>query len=67
MDLKVLKYRQKHKKCRYCKYLNFVVPKYIIPSYYKCLAKDKIIKDIFPDMTKAPRWFCSCYEVRDEL
>lgn len=66
MDEKVLKYRKKHKKCKYCKFIKLIVPHIdSVPSYYKCLAKDKIIRDMYPDMRNVRR-FCSCYEVNEE-
>ena len=66
MDSKVKKYRKKHPKCKFCKYLKHVIPHVsIVPSYYLCEAKDKIIKDFLPDMTEFPR-LCSCYELKDE-
>lgn len=67
IDEKVLKYRNKHKKCKYCKYLRLIVPCVdIVPAYYKCVAKDKIIQDTLPDMTNIRR-FCSCYEAKEKL
>lgn len=66
MEEKVARYRKRHKKCIYCKYLKLTQPKmgieYVNP-YYQCLAKDKIICSVMPDMTVIPRLFCSCYEV----
>lgn len=59
MDEKVLKYRQKHKRCKYCKYLVYRSPRFS-PSYIECKAKDKLIG---VDIVEIPRWFCSCYEV----
>ena len=66
MDEKVLKYRKRHKKCKYCKYLKFVLPRSYSVPYYKCIAKDKIINDVAPDMTNVLR-FCSCYDVNEEI
>lgn len=62
MTKKVIDYRNKHKKCLYCKYLKYSS---FISScgFYKCEAKDKIIKDSMPNMLNVPRWFCSCYEL----
>ncbi len=62
MSEKVLKYREKHKKCQYCKHLKIVVPQINVPSYQLCCAKGKIIRDYLPDMTSVRR-ICSCYEV----
>lgn len=65
MTKKVIKYREKHKRCKYCKhlYLDCSGERVGVHAYYKCLAKDKIIHDILPDMTSFPRWFCECYEL----
>ena len=64
MDEKVLNYRKKHPKCNYCKWLKYIsISSLPMTDFYKCKAKDKIIKDYLPDMTKVPRWFCTCYEV----
>lgn len=66
MDNKVRQYRKQHQKCKFCKYLKHVIPHVnCVQSYYHCEAKDKIIRDIFPDMTEFPR-LCSCYELKDE-
>ena len=63
MDEKVLAYRKKYKKCKYCKYLKLIIPGIsLISSYYKCTAKDEIIRDSFPDMRNIWR-ICSCYQV----
>ena len=41
-------YRNKHHRCKYCKYSKLIVPPhYIAPDYYICLVKDKIISDLF--------------------
>ena len=67
IDEKVLNYRKKHKRCKYCKYLKLEVPRIdTVPAYYKCVAKDKIIRDMLPDMTNVLR-FCSCYTVNKNL
>lgn len=68
MNENILKYRQKHKKCRYCKYLGFDShgEQIGVPGFYVCKVKDKIIKDMFPDMVNAPRLFCRYYEVEGE-
>ena len=65
MTKKVIRYRNKHKRCKYCKhlYLDCSGERIGVSSFYKCLAKDKIIRYIFPDMTSVPRWFCQCYEL----
>ena len=68
MNEKVLKYRKRHKKCIYCTHLRYNSRAECCGGcgYFYCKAKDKIIKSILPDMTRVPRWFCQCYEVKDE-
>ena len=67
IDEKVLNYRKKHKKCKYCKHLKLEIPRInTVSPYYKCVAKDKIIRDFLPDMTNILR-FCSCYTVKKNL
>lgn len=64
MNEKVLHYRKKHPKCKYCKWLKYVSTNFLpMADFYTCKAKDKIIKDYLPDMREVPRWFCNCYEV----
>ena len=64
LDDKVLEYRKRHKKCKYCKHLKYISHFGIGVDYHLCKAKDKIIKDLMPDMRELPRLFCSCYEVK---
>ena len=35
-------------------------------SYYRCIAKDKYICDMLPDMTRIPRPFCSLFTLKQE-
>lgn len=65
MTDKVLKYRKRHRRCKYCKHLKVKA----LNGYYsfRCIAKDKQIRDEFPDMTNVPRVFCQCYEVDGKL
>lgn len=55
------KYRLKHKKCKWCKYWKYNVPKVPcgVPDYITCELKDKIIHG---------NWrakFCKWYELKD--
>lgn len=65
MDDKVLKYRQKHKRCQYCKHLKYkIIRGSYIDFYYLCEARNNIINaGLMMDMSRVPRWFCKCYEV----
>lgn len=63
MDDKILRYRKRHKKCKFCKYLITVIPKIdCVPIYTECIAKDKVI---VCDSTYRP--FCSCYTVKEDF
>lgn len=66
MEEKILKYKNKHKRCKYCKHLKFDMGRDTVPPFFMCLAKDKVIRDFLPDMTEVPRLFCQCYEVKEE-
>ena len=62
MNKKILEYRQKHHKCQWCKYYQYVVKSLFleIASYEDCILKDKIIRfSNFPTL-------CKHYEVRIE-
>lgn len=44
MDTLIKKYRTKHKRCKWCKYQNYVIPhNYVCYPFYECVLKDKII------------------------
>lgn len=63
---KIIEYRKKHPRCRYCKYSKCVtVPVLLWDShnYYKCVLKDKIIKYDFYDSIAG--MFCKYYECGD--
>lgn len=62
MDKKILEYRKKHKKCKFCKYLKLEGGEaaYDYHYYWTCLLKDKII--LWIDI---PR-FCKYYTVEED-
>lgn len=68
MDEKVMKWRRSplHRKCIFCKYLKFhsILP--TTADYYTCQAKDKIINDCLPDMTRIPRPLCKLFKLNTE-
>ena len=44
MEKKIIDYRKRHRRCKYCKYNVLVIPKNMYtPDYYVCKVKDKII------------------------
>lgn len=63
MDEKVMKYRKKHRRCKYClhKILNPSMMG-LTPEFYSCQAKDKILSDWSTE--HLPKIFCSCYRVK---
>lgn len=61
MTEKVIKYRQTHKKCKYCIHLRYMGGHDVIPDYMMCDAKDSRIR-----CKSFPRPFCSCYTVDAE-
>lgn len=52
--LKIIKWRKKHRRCRFCKFC------YVVPPCggTRCKAKDKNV------FLRLPRWFCPLYELR---
>ena len=70
MDEKVMKWRSSplHRKCIFCKHLQFKPVQVWMPvaDYYVCKAKDKVISDVLPDMTRTPRPFCRLFELDTE-
>lgn len=65
MDEVIYRWRKKHPKCYFCRYLEHIDPYFLhfvsAPDYYNCKAKDKII--YFPKMFRP---WCSCYSVYKE-
>lgn len=70
MNEKVVKWRSSplHRKCIFCKHLRFKSVEIWIPvaDYYICEAKDKVISDDLPDMTRISRPFCRLFELDTE-
>lgn len=62
MDENILKYRQKHKRCKFCKYLTYDsrAERICGTGFFKCKIKDKIIRNI--DIKR----FCKYYIVKEE-
>lgn len=55
------RWREDHPKCKFCQYIELVIPKADhTPSYWHCKIKDKIVNK------ELPRYFCECYEVDRE-
>lgn len=50
-------WRRDHPRCKFCKYIEYVVPEINLAPYCKCKVKDKIINE------ELPRPFCQCYDV----
>lgn len=56
-----------NRKCIFCKFLKMIVVPVHLPGadYYVCKAKDKYLNHILPDMTRVPRPFCQCFELKE--
>ena len=56
MDSVVKDYRQKHKRCKFCKWYHYYF-NILTSSFSKCMIKDKIIYHL-----DYSRWYCKYYE-----
>lgn len=61
MDNKIIEYRNKHPRCRYCKYFKRITTP-VLSDYCKCVLKDKLVKEYFLDIRGI---FCKWFEVGD--
>lgn len=62
MDENILKYRQKHKKCEFCKYHKHITKGLLCGAndYHKCILKNKLIYNV--NFIR----FCKYYSVKEE-
>lgn len=60
MDEKMREYRESHKRCKFCSYCKRGGPPVVLPDWFECQLKDKIIHR--PAM---PRPWCKWFEVKD--
>lgn len=62
MDKKIEEYRNKHKRCKWCKYYKHIIRENGIQfySFDKCILKEKIIN--YPILAKV----CKYYELKEE-
>ncbi|MDD4805049.1 MAG: hypothetical protein PHN69_07980 [Candidatus Pacebacteria bacterium] len=59
MDSAVKDYRQKHKRCKFCKWLKSNYDDYDGTFMYsECILKDKVVNHY-----NISRWYCKYYEV----
>ena len=65
MDTKINEYRNKHPRCRYCKYSKYVTAPVLLwdCDYHECVLKDKIIKYWFYNSIAG--MFCKYFECGD--
>lgn len=57
----VQQWRNRHRRCYFCKHCKYVMPPYgIAPDYYRCEAKCKIVNE------NIPRPFCRLFEQKKE-
>lgn len=61
MDSHLLDYRNKHPRCKYCKYHKNEVKGMMlgIPNYWVCKLKDKMLNDWFWDLKG---WHCKWFK-----
>lgn len=56
----VERWRQKHRKCKFCKHLKYMsLPMFCIGRGTWCKAKEKIVND------KMPRFLCAVFQLRE--
>lgn len=60
MDEKMREYRESHKRCKFCSYCKRGAAPVVLPDWFECQLKDKIIHR--PAM---PRPWCKWFEVKD--
>lgn len=54
---RIIDYRKKHPRCRYCKYKHYVEHVYIGIFYNECILKDKIINNYLGIAGIFCKWF----------
>lgn len=59
MDTLIKEYRTKHKKCKWCKYKEYINPDMCYP-YDKCILKDKVINYDYHAI------FCKYYTLKED-
>ena len=56
----ILKYRQSHPKCKWCKFCKYnYAPCHLTASWYSCKVKDKVVNIDIPR-------FCKYYQVKED-
>lgn len=71
MQNKIISYRSKHPRCRYCKYLTLSKVPVACPTYisilYKCSLKDKFLyNDLSGILRKIKGMRCKWFEVNSD-
>lgn len=62
MDNKIIEYRNKHPRCRYCKYFKRRITP-VLSDYCECVLKDKLVKEEY--LLDIRGIFCKWFEVGD--
>ena len=66
----ILKYRNKHPRCRYCLFNKLITPDYWGGqySYHKCILKDKILKDylLCNFLNNVQGMFCKYFKAKED-
>ena len=66
MTNKIIEYRNKHPRCRYCRYSKYIIVPVLLwdfADYRECTLKDRIIKDFF--YYNIAGMFCRYFECGD--
>ena len=63
MDKKIIEYRKKHPRCRYCDYLEIKNYDWVGITLYRCLLKDLFLKN---NSCNLQGCFCKNFKIRRE-
>lgn len=59
----LIKYREKHPRCKYCKYKRYVNNTLCGVSYVECILKDRLLNDII--LWNLKGMFCRWYKPKE--
>ena len=65
MDKEIIEYRKKHKKCRWCKWMQYFCKPMLDFSYDMCILKDKPLP-YFEILQNLQAKFCKYYKVKED-
>ena len=65
MDKEIIEYRKKHKKCRWCKWMQYFCKPMFDFGYDECVLKDKPLS-CFEMIQNIQAKFCKYYKVKED-